>query len=351
MRSDGFFTSLQTYREKASQRFLNHKNSKQHVDAVEGSCAASQECYKRVIFPALQLHLEAAAIAYRAFKDRQLTRGPTSRLKKRLFGVLGDGEVVVALAAEVRRARWVVAKAIARHRREALVHALRDFVLSCGIPADVRKSAHDRFLRRGTSKQAKVSHTVMMNVGRAQENEKIDEICANANGFAQHVGRCREGIRIGLKALKLTSDNKAKVKLDSFEEVKKRYTGKPDEIYKRKTARKFARYRRKRREEEEKMHKTCNRAEAEMKRRRGHDHLLTTRKNGDSSFAPFLFQLESNAYAFSSKITEAPKLRKAMLSKYSTKDESYGKANGWDKAQEAAEANPLFHTRVMNRFT
>ena len=87
-----------------------------------------------------------------------------------------------------------------------------------------------------------------------------------------------------------------------------------------------------------------------MKRRRGHDLLLSNRRTGDSSFAPFLFEANNQTFAYSSKISEAPKLRSVMLKKYSEVREDGEQKNQWEKAKEAANVNPMFHTRVMNRF-
>lgn len=253
--------------------------------------------------------------------------------------------MVISLAADVRRDKWLLAGHLERHRKRAVNRILRDVVVACGIPEDVRSMWRKRFLTSRKKSWEKVAFTGRIGIKEEGDVLAYDE--EDQSGYTVHVARCRDALRKGCKTLMRQGEF---ARRDTFEEVRKRYIGKPDEIYRRRTARKYARYRREKREREAEALKQSTRAEMEMKRRRGHDHLLTARDNGDASFAPFLFELDSNAYAFSSKITDAPKLRKLMIDKYSKDDNGANDVNGWQKAHLAAETNPLFHTRVMNRF-
>jgi hypothetical protein len=129
------------------------------------------------------------------------------------------------------------------------------------------------------------------------------------------------------------------------------YGGGPQaQLYRRIAARRFAAWRREQRAMEAADSLTLREAEHEMKRRRGHDLLLTGRRVGETAFAPFLFDNANNTMVWSSKISEKPSLRAAMLQKYSSPDP----ASCIDQkglAHHHAETKELFHTRVMNRFT
>lgn len=356
-----FIDLLADYRTEAADRFATRKEkvsvSSKPTDTKD---AADVQCYKRQLFPGLENYLLNASEKFRRAKERP------QHVRKRggkPAQVLGHGNIVVALAAARRKKGWCCSRAEELHR----VRARRDLkrvvnvVLACGIPKDVREEARERFLgvrleqrRRRTVKES----ADPKRVGRLDaETEEYTQLCANGIrvdwcGFVQHIERCRDGLDRGAVLLYPSGRKLQTSMTDTGEEVRKRYAGRPDELYRRKTARKFATWTRQRKQREQEILETLSRAENEMKRRRGHDHLLSGRKAEDSSFLPFLFELDSSTYAFSSKITEAPKLRKVMLEKYSVvNQESADDLNTWEKAQHAAETNPLFHTRVMNRFT
>lgn len=348
-----FFEALAAYRSKAAKRHAELKRIKIAMSALSGTTTKTlpSESYRRRLFPALECYLRQAANAYRRIKGR--SPPPSSLGQKRFAFPLGRGELVTTLAADVRHAKWVLAKAVEQHRRRGVRHFCRDIVVASGIPLDIRQTALKRYLERNTRIQGAL--TIAEKVGCMDEELEAKRVeCrgirCDSNGFAQHVSRCQEGFRAGISKLHAHGTTK-KVNLDTFDEVKRRYAGRPDEVYRRKTARKFATFRRQRRQMEEEESKRTMSAETEMRRRRGHDYLLTSREVGDSSFAPFLYELDSKAYAYSSKITEAPKLRKVMMNKYLARNDAAGEPNAVEKARLAAESNRLFHTRVMNRFT
>lgn len=357
-----FADMLTDYRKKAAHSFAAWKETvsvSANSTKPRSSIVRDVDCYKRRLFPELREYLSTAAA-----KCRQAQAQPRNAKKivRKSAQVLGHGELVVALAASLRKERWSVARAEESQRIRAVREAGRvmGLIAACGIPRDVRENAHKRFLdaraceqRRRAGKEGVVSKRIgRLNAGTVEYTQLCGEgIRADRKGFVQHIERCQDAFDAGvLRLFPLGGKRKISI-LDTFEEVRKRYAGRPDELYRRKTARRFATWRRQRKQKEAETLRKASRAESEMKRRRGHDHLLTERKTGDSSFAPFLFELDSNTYAFSSRITEAPKLRKVMIEKYSTASgEGEGNLNGWEKAQQAAETNPLFHTRVMNRF-
>ncbi|CDF77443.1 unnamed protein product [Chondrus crispus] len=312
----------------------------------------AEHAYKRPLFPALTAYLAKAA---GEFRDAPRAAIATPRTVTKIVLPLGHGELVVALAGERRRARWARLQAERMHEIRAFV-GQRDYVLPGGVPLDVRQGKHARWLeRRAEERRQDAREVVERRVGGLEAgSEELRRVCgrgirADRRGYVQFLARAREGFDCGMPGL-LSMGGKGVAVGDTFEEVRKRYAGRPDELYRRKTARRFARWRRQKLEREAELSRTASRAESEMKRRRGYDHLLTDRRAGDSSFAPFLYELEGNAYAFSSKITEAPKLRKVMIDKYSARDGATV-TDGWERAQQVAEQNPLFHTRVMNRFT
>eukprot|EP00177_Eucheuma_denticulatum_P002822 GFKZ01005061.1.p2 GENE.GFKZ01005061.1~~GFKZ01005061.1.p2 ORF type:complete len:371 (+),score=59.91 GFKZ01005061.1:77-1114(+) len=341
--SHDFSEAVLAYRKRAADRFARRDSITRSPPHRWTSPSLFRKPYQRALFPALIDYLSQAAAAYRQWK----LSPPATRIEKvkNSGGALGHGELVMSLAADVRREKWLLACRLERHKKRAVIQHLRDVVVACGIPEDIRSMWSERFLTRAKKDWIKVTFTGI--VGGKKEGDVLAYDAEDESGYAVHVTRCRDASRKGCKMLIRQGEVDRR---DTFEEVRKLYMGKPDEIYRRQTARKFARYRREKREREAESLKQSTRAEMEMKRRRGHDHLLTARGNGDASFAPFLFELDSNAYAFSSKITDAPKLRKVMIEKYSKDDNGANNVNGWQKAQQAAETNPLFHTRVMNRF-
>lgn len=266
------------------------------------------------------------------------------------------------LSAEIRRERWQLARVREAHFANAIrITKLVDLVSACGIPKDVREMAAKAFLefqllkrRRTCQPTPPIERALGCTLGCANsEDIGLTDAATRPKGYHTHVARCRASIASGGNALQPgRKEYEGTLKVDTFEDVKRIYSGKPDELYRRKTARKFATWRRKHREaEKERVYQELQ-AENVMKKRRGYDQILTSRTSGDASFAPFLFDLNNQTYAFSSKITEAPKLRKIMVDKYSAETSSSDGhvLNNWQKAHQAAENNPLFHTKVMNRF-
>lgn len=168
-------------------------------------------------------------------------------------------------------------------------------------------------------------------------------------GYRQHVTRAADGLEHRLYGLRPQGGPKAggvtSVPFDAAAEAAaamERYAGRPDELYRRRMGRRFAAHRREQRS-------LAERAEREMRRRRGSDRTQSGRRAGDTSFVPFAFAQPDGAFFFSNSITQA---RQTMLAKYTAPMPQAVAAplEGRDKAVQAAHEKALFHTRVHNRF-
>lgn len=350
--------SIQAYRQTAAASYLSHNQS---ITETSNTTAPEHELhpYTRDLFPALYEYLTIAAIRYNTWlSNKTLTTSNVYEKLLPLSRILGEGTLASQQKTAYLRERWLKARAIEKHRKKAIpsFQPFTDIVQACHIPSDIRHAAATRFaswcaagriIRRWVRCKLWITCTALP-LGDFESCQGIQLL-----GFRvkEHISHCRSG--------QLSNENrhgKTKfLKLDSAEEVRARYLGRPDEIYRRKTARRYATWRRLRLEEERKQRGRVGMAESHMRRRRGHDLLLSGRRADDSSFAPFLFESGERAYAFSSRISEAPKLRKVMVKKYTEhkKVEDSGaqiECDQWERAQRAAKENPLFHTRVMNRF-
>ncbi|KAI0562011.1 hypothetical protein FGB62_68g171 [Gracilaria domingensis] len=354
---DWFKEALAAYRTQSSANFYRIQQTKLNVSEPKLAPSppdTSRQAFERVIFPALGDHLARAAKTYKEWKHRKSV-AQSARVRSQR---LGTGEPVKALFASLRRERWLLHLAKQAHFIRAPVPLAVVQITICGIPEDLRRAAHQRYMtykstlvQRLDEKRASSSWAVIGVLEGDEEWTLYSAFLTTDESYLAHVSRCRVLYSEGKRILVRVNKTVLGESLDDFEEVRKRYLGKPDELYRRKTARKFARWRRQQREKEKQKVAAEIRAEKEMKRRRGYDHRLTMREARDATFAPFLFDTSCNAYAYSSKITEAPKLRKIMMTKYSdTRKSSDGQQDQWERARQAAETNPLFHTRVMNRF-
>lgn len=125
--------------------------------------------------------------------------------------------------------------------------------------------------------------------------------------------------------------------------------GKPDEIYRRRAARKYATWKAEKRRNDVENRRIVHAAELEMKRRRGHDLMLSDRKVGDQDFAPFLFDNANTCFAFSSRIPDKQNLREMMINRYTCPE--VADSRKLNDATYIAATTELFHTKVMNRFT
>lgn len=237
------------------------------------------------------------------------------------------------------------------------VHAGRLSAVACGIPHDVRLAFHACFLQKRRDNLRRFSGLPKQAMGRPLGTIESDgealsrKVATDDSGLSQYLSRCQQAGLDGTFALYARCQLPTKP-VDCFAEVRKRYLGKPDELYRRRTARRYAVWRRNRDELRREMERKEMFAEKEMKRRRGSDRLHSDRAAGDASFVPFMYEPGSHAYAFSSKITEAPKLRKVMVERYSQGACVQGESiNRWERAKLAAETNPMFHNKVMNRFS
>jgi len=131
------------------------------------------------------------------------------------------------------------------------------------------------------------------------------------------------------------------------------YGGSPDEVYRRKSSKKYAAYKRMVREREAEEASRLGRAEAHRRRvlQRQGDRLRTT-EHSEQGFRTMRFCNENTAYAFSASITQNHKHRDSMIGKYlhSAQHEKAPEKDSFEIAEECARTKPMFHTRVMNRF-
>jgi len=167
------------------------------------------------------------------------------------------------------------------------------------------------------------------------------------SGYAQYVSRATasraSGVLISRPLKSSAIDIPVKyAEADTSDAVSAIYCNRPDEIYRRVSSKRFARYRRSKTDVEI--------AEAEMCRRRGADRLHTARGVNDPTV--MVFDGGEHAYAFSSRISEAPRLRGRMVRKYTSAAPQplVARPEGVERAIEFAENAPMFHTRVMDRF-
>lgn len=117
----------------------------------------------------------------------------------------------------------------------------------------------------------------------------------------------------------------------------RRYAGLPDEMYRRHSGRRYGKWRRMNAN-------TIAKVEAEMVRRRGADRL----EAGTVGASRYVYDGGEHVYAFSCRITAAPRLRATMVRKYSTREATTLEPR--PDAKQLASKTPMFHTRVMNRF-
>lgn len=424
--NEAFHTALSAYRTAAACAFAKFRADKHVVvDATKDNTATEQPssahlAYERILFPALEQFLIHATTKYAAFKKSQASQSsiivkPTQRVARALGS---SGPLVMALCADVRRHRWLVYLSEARHRHTMNMHygvdnttAMKSLsLLPCGIPHDVRqryaklhaafKSMFDNATTNGTPHHHRQhSRPVLMTTRKRNQfvffSRPLGNVAAQQQQQTQqqhqrqqqehnvvdqthppsclliHVSRCRASLASGASRLLSQASERTVVRVTA-EAVRRKYAGKPDEIYRRKNSKRYAAWKRRVQDMAKASQSRVQSAEHKMRSSRGYDQLLTQRSYGDTSFAPFLFDTESHAFAFSSKISEAPKLRKVMLDKYTSSDERNKKytlescttstaTNGdacpqhqvvdsLQKAHVAAQTNPLFHTRVMNRF-
>ncbi|KAJ8904055.1 hypothetical protein NDN08_000585 [Rhodosorus marinus] len=132
---------------------------------------------------------------------------------------------------------------------------------------------------------------------------------------------------------------------DTFEMVAREYECKPDELYKRKSSKRYAAFKRKRAELEQREIRKFRRAETEMLRRRVRDGDRV--RADENSLNRFFFCNENNTYAYCTKIPEAGRYKDSMLEKYSQAEPNEEEAL---TAQEILTSKPSFNMRVMNRF-
>lgn len=350
----GVSAALTTYRVEAAARF-SRLQSATHRAARQGHVTP----YQRESFSGLSSLLQLLAERYRSHQARGtcIEREKSERTSGRMlgYGVPRTGfwrERKVRCQQLRMRLRGVPVARYMKRKEERLqerVHTYKGTSIEaerCAyIPRDVllkRESLYRTFCIQRTLHEAAVRTAPF-------------ESCApirDGRGYSQYVVRARKGFLNRRREVLPLRVEGTKCKVDCAEEVMMRYGSMPDEIYRRKSARRYAVWKRLRREEEERHARYVRRAEAEMRKRRGHDLTLSSLDETEKCFKPFVFEQEENAYAFSSKISQAPKLRKTMLTKYSVPapQAPVRELDSLQRAQLVAETKSLFHTRVMNRF-
>lgn len=378
-----FMESVSAYRLHAAAAFRSHLEDRKRSQQLKTRSAPSPGdpfCFKREIFPQLQAYLDSASSRYAIFKRGEESRSTTSQTNcqtRKNSGARTLGSCTVTLHnnfwlhADVRRDCFLRHLAYTRHRKLANrldapltlpINPLHvgSAVPQCLVPPDIIQMFASRHKCVANLEQRPAFRNVFppprltLICVPARTLRATTSIPVRISGFLppipceEHSMLCRLSLAAGRSSHRLAISKC--VKIDSAEAVHKRYAGKPDEIYRRKTSRRYAVWRRQQRQIQLANSQKVAKAEHAMRDSRGLDQLMTHRPAGDRSFAPFLFDLESRAYAFSSRISEAPKLRNAMLQKYSVSHASGNATDSLRTARLAAEVNPLFHTRVMNRF-
>lgn len=379
---------LSAYRCRAAAAFRLHVEQHKRSQRSDGNPTTSAKLvvpYYRAMFPQLRAYLDSAASKYRQFKQDEQTQSATlhsdgrsrpSPRSRKLGSCTATLRKNARLHPDIRRDRFLTSLSYARHRKVAIrLDAQSTPCLStasfppssartCLIPVDVTRAFAMRFktvagLSTRPAFRAVFPPPRLTSVSIPPRSLlTAAPIPLRLSGFLppvpceEHSALCRLSLASGESVLRSRSRPRFGCGvMDCAEAVRKLYAGKPDEIYRRKTSRQYAVWRRKQRQIQLADSRKLASAEHMMRDSRGVDQLMTHRPADDRSFAPFLFDLESRAYAFSSRISEAPKLRDAMLQKYSTLDVSRHPTDSLKAARLAAEVNPLFHTRVMNRFT
>ena len=133
-----------------------------------------------------------------------------------------------------------------------------------------------------------------------------------------------------------------------YEDILRRYRSRPHELYRRRASKKFAAYR--------KRHLSNLDTANEMRKRRratAPDRLMsTTENNHEKSATPFLYSNENLTWMYNDGWSTGGR-RKGMIKKYvemksSEIDETL---QSIEKAKSIAQNAPMFHTKVMNRFS
>lgn len=129
---------------------------------------------------------------------------------------------------------------------------------------------------------------------------------------------------------------------DCYEDVLKRYCGKPFELYRRKASKRFAGYRRRTSVEEGK---------AERMRKRSRAVKVDRLMSGEGRATPFLYANENVTWMYCDGWGAEGRKRK-MVKRYAEMSENDidSKLERLEKAKNIAQSAPMFHTKVMNRF-
>lgn len=318
--------------------------------------------------PTYVTYASAAHAAYLAFKElpRKVAPATPMRIARRT----GRGEPRSNEVFVVRGKRWEARHVIERERLAERGRVLRAGwgigEVFCGVPDDV-------IARRAGMRAEKemVGMVEEMQVEIVVDNEVADgwwwgggqvgECGVRKAGSGTWAARARGiweagGLSVtclGKRVRERGEEEEVVVEVEEWvvdvDDVRRRYTGKPDELYRRRTARRWAVWRRAVGAAAAAQGKVVACAEREMKRRRGAD-MLDSASGGDVGFKAYGWDNKKNCYMFCDKITEKKGMREGMLRKYGEVS-TVVEMSRREKAEEMAQTKELFHTRVMNRFT
>lgn len=165
-------------------------------------------------------------------------------------------------------------------------------------------------------------------------------------GCGEFIARAKEGWTAGARVF--VSVAKAGVDGDEEAEVRRRYNGRPDELYCRRTARRWSVWRRAAAARAADAERAVVDAEREMKRRRGTTGCVREEGAG-VGFVGYRWDTDEVVYAACDKINGKKALRERMLAKYGSV-EAADEVGLREKAEIMAQTKELFHTKVMNRF-
>lgn len=233
---------------------------------------------------------------------------------------------------DVRREFW--GDRLERSRRlldlRMQMKTVNDVVVACGIPEDVREMVKERGVRMVVAGNCWTGGQGAVGVEEGLRGDGAYE-CRARRAWEEG-----QGVLVGVWKERMVVDCEA--------DVRRRYAGRPDELYRRKTSRRWSVWRRAAAARASDAERAVVDAEREMKRRRG-----AVADIGTSSFVGYGWDNEARVYQFCDKINGKKELRERMLRKYGTREDG-AEIGPREKAEIMAQTKELFHTKVMNRF-
>lgn len=341
--TEGIHMQLESVRAAARAAFEAH-TAKARATARAGPLPPPTRVHQPGLREALLLH----ACRHAAARGFELH----ARRWKRVLAPRALGSAAPRPGALWRwRCERVICAAIAQKSRSSpLSHPAEVSELAVGLPAWIRTLRAAACARAQAAAVVAKQHATIISAAITAPPRAALAPLHDTRGYAQHVARASAARAAGLCAL-CTRSAPASTPRESPAEltaaVALRYAGRPDELYRRQSGRRFAAHRRACREAAVGRATKELKAEAEMARRRGGDRLRS------APGAPrYVFDGGDHAYVYGSRISQAPRLRESMLRKYSAPAPQplAPVPDALQIAKQCAESRPMFHTRVMNRF-